>query len=394
VLATLGAFVLLWQFRSVLLLFLLSLVIAAAVRPLIARLVNFRIPAGLALLLIYLAALAGIVLTFYLIGGQLLEELRILSNYLIVLYDTTYVTWQGGSPFLDAVVSRLPPPGELSEALAGPGGLQFAQTLFGFTQGVAAAVTALALIIVLSIYWSADQNHFERLWLSVLPAGRRMPARNAWRTMEMTIGGYVRSEFVQAILAGVLLGVGYAVMGLTYPVLLALLGGIAWLIPLVGALLITAAALLAGLASGGWVLAVIAVVYTVGILLVLEFIIEPRLLRRPPSSGMLVIILMLALVEAYGLGGFIIAPLLAIALQVVLGYAMRLYLQPQGTAVEIEQLEARYREIVALFENQGDEEEPEPTPPEITSILQRLERLLDETRQLAAAEGSRLNYEG
>jgi hypothetical protein len=131
------------------------------------------------------------------------------------------------------------------------------------------------------------------------------------------------------------------------------------------------------------------------ILLVLEFVVEPRLLRRP--SGLLVILLMLPLVETYGLGGFVIAPMLAVALQVVLGYAMRLYLQPQAsTAVEMEQLEARYQELYSLVEEQaGDDGETAGVmPPEISNILERLERLLDETRQLAAAGGSTLNYEG
>jgi predicted PurR-regulated permease PerM len=200
--------------------------------------------------------------------------------------------------------------------------------------------------------------------------------------METTIGSYVRSELIQAILAAVLLGIGYAVMGLTYPVLLALLGGVAWLIPLAGTLFITVTALLVGFVSGGWILAATAVAYTVVILLVLEFVIEPRLLRRP--SGLLVILLMLPLVETYGLGGFVIAPLLAVALQVVLGYAIRLYLQPQATTVvEMGQLEARYKELYTLFKAQSDNE-GEPLLPEITSILDRLARLLDETRRLAA----------
>jgi predicted PurR-regulated permease PerM len=383
VLATLGAFVVLWQFRSVLILFLLSLVIAAAVRPLLARLVERRIPAALALLLIYLTAFAGIALVFYLIGGRLLEELQVLSNFLIVLYDRTYVTWQDATPFQDAIVSRLPPPGELSEAVAGPGGLQLAQMILGVTSGVAAAVAGLGLIIVLSIYWSADQNHFERLWLSVLPAGRRIQARNTWRAMETTIGNYVRSEFIQALIAALLLGVGYSLIGLPYPIFLALLSCIAWLIPLAGVVLITLLAFLVGLASGGWGLAAAAVVYTLLILALLEFVVEPRLFKRPSFSGLLVILLMLPLVDTYGLLGFVIAPLLAVVVQVVLGNMIRLYLQPEVAAVEIEGLEARYQELYALFT--GDESEP--IPPEIANILERLEQLLGEARELAAAEG-------
>jgi len=112
-------------------------------------------------------------------------------------------------------------------------------------------------------------------------------------------------------------------------------------------------------------------------------VVEPRLFKRTSSSGLLVILLMLPLVDSYGLVGFVIAPPLAVALQVVIGNAIRLYLQPEVAAVEMEQLEARYQEIVVLFKDNGDE----PVPPEIANILERLERLLSEAQQLAAAEG-------
>ncbi len=386
VLATLGAFVILWQFRSVLILFLLSLVVAAAVRPLLARLVEMGIPAVVALILIYLVGLSGLAVILYLIGGQLINELRLLSNYLVVLYDRTYVTWQNGTAFQDAVVSRLPRPGELSEFVTSPEGLQFVQAAMGFTQGLAASIGGLALVIVLSIYWSADQNHFERLWLSALSAGRRVQARQAWRNMETALGAYVRSEFIQAVSAAVLLGLGYGVMGLTYPVLLALLSGVAWLIPLAGVIIILIAALLVGLASGGVVIAAVAVAYTSLVLLFLEYFLEPRLFRNQQYSGLMTILIMLPLVYSYGLIGFVIAPPLAVALQLVINHLFRQYVQPQPQlpASELEELEHRYQEVVATFTDITDEEdEPEPIPPEIANILERLEGLLQEARQLA-----------
>lgn len=381
VLATLGVVVILWQFRSVLILFLLSLVVAAAVRPLVARLVEKGVPAGLALLIVYVVGLAGLILTFYLIGRQLLDELRILSNNFVVFYDQTYVTWQGGTSIQDAIADRLPAPGDLSNFVTSPEGRQLAQALLGVTQGVAAAIAGLGLIIVLSIYWSADQNHFERLWLSVLPAGQRVQARRMWRNMEGTIGNYVRSEFVQAIFASVILGLGYWIIGLAYPVLLALLGGFTSLIPLAGGVVIVVAALLVGLATGGVVSAVIAATYTILTLLFLEFIIEPRLFSRQRYSGLLMILLMLPLVYSYGLIGFVIAPPVAVVVQLLLSNLMRLYLQPQPAPalLEFEQLESRYQELLTTFKEKEDGE----LPPEIANILERLEGLIDEARQLA-----------
>src|SRR6185369_9351425 len=103
--------------------------------------------------------------------------------------------------------------------------------------------------LILSVYWSTNQVHFERLWLSLLPAEQRKLARNVWRTIELELGAYIRSEIIQSFLAGFLLTIGYWMLGCPYPALLGVFGAIAWLIPLVGAPLAMVLPLLVGLLS-------------------------------------------------------------------------------------------------------------------------------------------------
>jgi predicted PurR-regulated permease PerM len=84
-------------------------------------------------------------------------------------------------------------------------------------------VSGAAVILFLSIYWIINQIHFERLWLSLLPTGLRRQARDIWRTIEIDLGAYMRSELFQSLAAGLLLGLGYWALGSPYPVLLALI---------------------------------------------------------------------------------------------------------------------------------------------------------------------------
>jgi predicted PurR-regulated permease PerM len=142
--------------------------------------------------------------------------------------------WLDGSAFQQVLVRRLPPPGKLFEAATSSQGQLVLPALLGFSQSIGKLVSGTAIILFLSIYWSINQIHFERLWLSLLPSGQRKQARGIWRTIEPDLGAYIRGEVLQSLLAGLLLGLGYWLLGSPYPALLALAGALVCLIPVVG----------------------------------------------------------------------------------------------------------------------------------------------------------------
>ena len=107
-------------------------------------------------------------------------------------------------------------------------------TLLGVTWGFFGTILNVLIIVVLSLYWSIDRIHFERLWLSLLDVGRRQRARESWRAIEQATGAYLQREVVQSLAAGVMLGIGFWAFQQPYPVLSAAVGALAWLIPWVG----------------------------------------------------------------------------------------------------------------------------------------------------------------
>ena len=379
---TVAALILLWQFRSVLILLLLSLMLAAALRPSADYLTSRGLSVSLSWLLVYLGLFLVVGLALFLLGGPLLDELRLLSNYLVILYDYTYQQWDNSdSGVAQAIIQRLPPPHQLPEVMAGPSGLSILRVVFGVGQNVAALLAALVIIIVLSLYWSTDRSHFERLWLSLLPAGKRVQARSIWQTTESSVGDYLRSELVQAALAIVLLGVSYRLIGIDYPILAALLAGLAWLIPMAGFVFAAGIAFLAGLASTPDIqIALIALAVTAAVLAFLEFVIEPRFFRRDKFSGLLIVLVVLMMVEAYGLIGFIIAQPLAVALQIVGSHIIRLMQRPPSAVPQIDALEKRLDVVYAAYN--GQKEMGQTPAPEVGSLLDRLEGLVEQARQL------------
>ena len=144
------------------------------------------------------------------------------------------------------------------------------QTVLGLTMGSFDLLGQLLIVLVLSMYWSADQEHFKRLWLSLLPFQARARAREVWQNIETGFGAYLRSQVIQTVLAILLLGFGYQVLGLRYPVALALIGAICWLIPWAGVLLAVIPAVLAGISISP-VLGLLAAALTIGVLAFLEY---------------------------------------------------------------------------------------------------------------------------
>ena len=380
---TVAALILLWQFRSVLILLLLSLMLASALRPTADYLTGRGLPDSLSWLLVYLGLLALVGLSLFLLGGRLLDELRLLSNYLVVLYDFTYQRWDNSSSSVaQTIIQRLPPPDQLPEVMAGPSGLSILRVVSGVGQNLATVVASLVIIIVLSLYWATDRAHFERLWLSLLPAGKRVTARSMWQMTEASVGDYLRSELVQASLAVVILGISYRLIGLDYPILTALLAGFAWLIPLAGFVFAAGFSFLAGMASAsGLQEAILALVITAAVLAFLEFVVEPRFFRRDKFSGLLIVLVVLLMVEAYGLMGFVISPPLAVALQILGSHLIQYMQRPPSTAPQINVLEERLNVAYAAYN--GQQEMGEPPAPEIGSLLERLENLVEQTRRVA-----------
>jgi predicted PurR-regulated permease PerM len=387
VLSTLVLLFLLWFFRTVIILFILSLFVAAAARPVISRLTDRGIPLTLSIILTYALSLGLVGIWLFIINQSFLNELQELVNEIAATYEIIQPVWaEEGTAFQQAIASRLPPPDELYEALAAEDGALLAQSLFTALSSVASVLGGIAIVLVLSIYWSIDRVRFERIWLSLVPASHRMRAREIWHAVEEGVGSYIRSEVIQGFMAVLLLGIGYIVMQIHYPTLLALVGALAWLIPIVGFIFAVIPAVLAGLAMSP-LMAVVAGVYTTAVFLTLELFVEKRLLQQPRRqtySSLFVVLLMIPLFDAYGLVGLLAASPLAVAIQIFLVKLLnprRAEVGPELNAERIIELEKQLEEAqISARKEDG------ALSPELASLHERLTALLDKAEDALEEE--------
>src|SRR5512133_1365929 len=246
IMTTLLGLVALWQFRIVLVYLLLSLVIAATFRPISKSESRNDLRTRVLQVLQYVVGV--VVILVFILGRFLINDFRQLTQSLSEQSVWALPSWLQNGPMQQTLAKWLPTPDNLFVAITGQPSAAFSAIL-GFTEGIGGVISGLVISFFLSVYWSINQNHFERLWLSLLPAEKRKQARYVWRTVERELGAYSRSEFIQSVLAVILLGIGYWLIGSPYPTLLAVTGAIAWLIPVVGGVLALILPLVLGLLS-------------------------------------------------------------------------------------------------------------------------------------------------
>jgi predicted PurR-regulated permease PerM len=314
---TLVVLLLIWQFSISIVLFGLSLAVAAALRPLINEIAMRIRSKRLALSLVY-ASVIGLILILLGVGGQFLfQDLQKATDDFATSYERIKKEWPlHGSLFQQSLAEQLPSPDDLYRAITSEEGLLTLTTGGVPGQDIFSVIGYIAIILVLSMYWSADQLRFERLAVYLFPTEHRPKALHIWRSIESGVGAYMRSEFVLSVLAGLILGVGYWLIGLRYPAMLATWSGIVRLIPWFGVLVATLPLFL--VAGGSPVTGFLAILFTLIVLLFLRFAVGPRFVAYQQNNSLLIVLFVILLAEAFGFIGLLLAPPLAVAVQILL----------------------------------------------------------------------------
>ena len=375
VMTTLLALLILWQFRIVVVYVLISLALAAALRPLVSRMAGrgFLVRAGW--ILVYLAALGSFGFLLFLTGQAAINEIQQLAHTVSTQDVWKLPAWLQGSPSQWQLVAQLPPPSKLFAAVTGDKGQLVLPALLGFSENIGSLVSGALVILFLSIYWSINQIHFERLWLSLLHSGQRKQARGIWRTIEPDLGAYIRSQVVQSLLSGLVLGQGYWALGSPYPALLALAGALASLVPVVGATLVILAVLMVGLLTSVQ-LSLFTTLFTVIVLIALGIWVKPHLFKRRWDNPILTLVILIALAGAFGLIGLIVAPPVSVVCQILWNrlVSRRAVL---GAAAQISDLKERQARVWATIKAMD-----EPALPLVTSSMEKLTELIQKAEPI------------
>ena len=173
--------------------------------------------------------------------------------------------------------------------------------------GRVSALPWLVMIPVLAFFLLKDAGSIRRSIVIGLPFRLRLRSHRLFEDLNAMLAAYVRAQLLACALVGTLCGLGFALIGVPYAVLLGVLAGALEFIPMVGPFLLAIVASFAGaLHSPGTAF------WTIGFLATLrvleDYVIYPRLIRRGLELHPLAVIVgVMAGAELDGVAGMFLA---------------------------------------------------------------------------------------
>jgi putative heme transporter len=186
---------------------------------------------------------------------------------------------------------------------------------------IGSGVVTLVLTLLLTFFFLKDGRRF-RPWIRSLAGPRAGPhAAEVLARSWGTLGGFIRTQALVSFIDAVFIGIGLIIVGVPLAVPLAVLTFFGGFIPIVGAFVVGAIAVLVALVSVGWVGALIVLGIIVGVQQLEGNVLQPWLQSRVMQLHPVVVLLAVTLGSTlFGIvGAFLAVPVVAVV-AVVLRY--------------------------------------------------------------------------
>lgn len=269
---------------------LVAALLATLLMPLHRRLRSWHVPNGLSVALCILGLIAAVLGLFYLAGQQLAVGFADMRDQIVVGF-------QGIMAWLATLGITTDQWNEVFSDLAGTirnnsqailsGALGFGSTAGNIGAGIVLSVFAL-------IFFLLDGNRIWIYLLNFVPRRHRRAIDGAGRAGWTSLGSYVRVQIFVAFVDAVGIGLGAWLLGVPLAFPLGVLVFLGSFIPMVGAVLTGAVAVLLALVANGWVNALIMLAVVLLVQQIEGNILQPLVMGRAVSLHPLAVFLAVA----------------------------------------------------------------------------------------------------
>jgi predicted PurR-regulated permease PerM len=274
-----------------------------------------RLPRGTAIAVVYLflagAFATGVAIVWPLAAAQLEDAIVSAPQY-----AESFRLWEHG---WSRYYERLRIPLELRHGIdqsvlgANDAVLAYARGTMSTFIDVLATLPWVVLIPIFAFLWLKDDALIRRAILTALPHRVQLRGHRLFEELNATLVAYVRAQLMACVIVGVLCGIGFALLGNRYAILLGLLAAVLEFIPLVGPFVVAIVAV--GITAlhdpllGLWTAMFLAVLRVVE-----DYVIYPRLIGHDIELHPIVVILaVLVGAELGGVAGiFVAVPVVAV----------------------------------------------------------------------------------
>lgn len=231
-----------------------AIVLAYLMQGPINRLKNKRVPEIVALLLVYSLAMGLFVVLLLLVLPLTWQQLISLLNDQLpaMVSEAKSLLLKLPERYPDLItVEQTQEWADMASREMGA----FGQSVLSFSiskiPNLMGVVIYLVLVPLLIFFFLKDSAKIFDWFLSFLPQKRNLLTR-VWEEMNDQIGNYVSGKAMEIAIVGIVSYAAFALLGLNYAALLALLVGLSVVVPYVGAAVVTLPVALVGYLQWGW----------------------------------------------------------------------------------------------------------------------------------------------
>ncbi|MGW7318452.1 AI-2E family transporter [Streptomyces sp. NPDC054854] len=315
------------EVRLVVLAFAAAMLVTALLQPFVVRLRRLGLPRGLATAVTAILGFVVIGLVGWFVVWQVMDNLDDLSNRLREGINELK-TWALDSPFHVTEKQINDIAKNLSETI----GTNTEEITSAGLQGVTVLVevlTGMLLAMFSTLFLLYDGKKIWTWVLGLVPAAARPGVAGAGPRAWRTLTAYVRGTVLVALIDAVFIGLGLYFLNVTMAVPLAVFIFLFAFIPLVGAVISGALAVVVALVTEGPFTALMVVLVVLAVQQIEGHVLQPFILGRAVRVHPLAVVLAVAAGGMVaGIGGAVVAVPLAAVTNTVVGY-LRAYSREQ-----------------------------------------------------------------
>jgi predicted PurR-regulated permease PerM len=282
----------LWKVRSIIILLLLALTFAAAIRPGVEWLRRRRVPESLAILFFFVLGLGTLGLFFWLAVPPALHQVEhalnqpgagsAVGNSTGIRHDV--LLW----------VNR-----ELHQL---PHGSKLVHPIAAYGHKATDAVVGVFFALAATWYWISERDRMIELLSALGPESKREKARLTYLAIDRRLGSYTRLKFGMVLIVGAVLSLGFYLVGLHYWLLVGGFVGLVEIVPVIGPLIGAILVVLVGLPQSLHVVA-LALLVLVAVREFQSYVVNPHLMGHSVGLSPMVTLVSVSVVGLV-FGGF------------------------------------------------------------------------------------------
>lgn len=179
-------------------------------------------------------------------------------------------------------------------------------SIASFANTLTTIIVSIVMFPFVLFFLLKDGKEFKGFFLSLFPKKFRKDISQILYNMDTQVGSYIQGQIFVALCIGILLFIGYLVIGLEYAIVLAVVAAITSVVPYLGPIIAITPAIMIALVTSPWMLVKLAIVWAIVQFLEGNFI-SPNVMGKTMKVHPLTIMFLLLVAgKIFGLVGVIL----------------------------------------------------------------------------------------